>query len=230
MLRQKAQAAVLAALRAFGGEAHRNEIVARALADGDFTERELLQPAPDETSGLVAYKLSFALGDLKHNGLLDNPTRGTWVLTDVAAEAARPATKGEATAERLTELRSMPYRRYLQTPEWRRTRAAALLRAGGACSMDITHTEGLEVHHRTYDRRGAELASDIVVLCHACHRLHHNEYGRPRRQRKTATPALPALSGAVSVDPAVRHHKPSLIQRLLRALRPGAALESTDAN
>ena len=59
---------------------------------------------------------------------------------------------------RLAELRAMPYPLYLKTPEWRRTRAAALLRAGNACSLDVTHTDGLEVHHRTYERLGAELS------------------------------------------------------------------------
>ncbi len=82
------------------------------------------------------------------------------------------------TADRLAELHSMPYQFYLRTPEWRRTRAAALVRAGYACSLDVTHTRDLEVHHRTYERLGEELATDLVVLCHSCHQLHHHVDGR----------------------------------------------------
>ena len=86
--------------------------------------------------------------------------------------------------ERLEELERMDYREYLRTPEWRQIRAAALVRAGNCCSLDVTHTDDLEVHHRdngAYARRGRELASDLIVLCHACHRLHHKANGRPGR-------------------------------------------------
>jgi len=75
----------------------------------------------------------------------------------------------------------MPYRQYLRTPEWRRTRAAALHRAGNRCAFDVTHATDLEVHHRTYERLGEELAGDLLVLCRECHRIHHAHHGRPRR-------------------------------------------------
>lgn len=57
---------------------------------------------------------------------------------------------------------------YLRSPQWRRTRAAALLRAGRRCAIDARHTEGIEVFHVTYDRLGAELPDDLVVLCPRC--------------------------------------------------------------
>ena len=82
----------------------------------------------------------------------------------------------------------MSYPVYLRTPEWRRARATALLAAGNCCSLDVTHTTELEVHHRTYERLGAELVSDLVVLCHPCHQLHHGTYGRPRRGPHGPTP------------------------------------------
>lgn len=115
------------------------------------------------------------------------------------AAAARPVAQA-IDAERLAELRAMPYRQYLRTPEWKRTRAAALLRAGNACSLDVTHTENLEVHHRTYERLGAELMSDLTVLCHACHQLYHGENGRPRRKQSAKL---------------AKSRKPSLLRRLL---------------
>ena len=31
----------------------------------------------------------------------------------------------------------------------------------------------LEVHHRTYERRGVERDEDVIALCATCHRLYH---------------------------------------------------------
>jgi hypothetical protein len=197
-LRQKAQAATLDALRALGGKDRREAIIARALADGGFTPRELEAPVPEGATtpykGLVEYKLSFALSDLKSDGLLENPERGIWRLAGAALEMPATAADGLIGEARLAGLRAMPYPLYLKTPEWRRTRAAALLRAGNACSLDVTHTDGLEVHHRTYERLGAELVTDLSVLCHSCHQLHHDEYGRPRREQSPAPPLLQATT------------------------------------
>lgn len=80
----------------------------------------------------------------------------------------------------------MPYKQYLRTPEWQRTRAGALERANYRCSLDATHSDGLDVHHNTYERLSAELETDVIVLCHSCHQLHHKENGRPRRARSLA--------------------------------------------
>lgn len=221
-LRRKAQAATLDALRALGGEDRREVIIARALADGGFTPRELRAPAPEGTpaqyTGLVEYKLSFALTDLKGDGLLENPMRGTWKLAGAAIQTPLTATEEQVDEMRLAELRAMPYHLYLKTPEWRRTRAEALLRAGNACSLDVTHTNRLDVHHRTYERLGAELSSDLAVLCHSCHQLHHNEYGRPRREQSVAPLPLRAgtdnLAATLTVEP-VKRRKQSLLRRLL---------------
>lgn len=207
-LHDKAHRAILTALRALGGEARREAIITRALADGDFTARELGQPAPEGSttpySGLVECKLSFALGDLKRSGLLNNPTRGTWTLAGAATEKPRRAAEEQIDSARLAELRSMPYKQYLRTPEWQRTRAGALERANYRCSLDVTHSDGLDVHHNTYERLGAELETDVIVLCHSCHHLHHKANGRPSRAR-----SLPA---ATSTD---ARPKRSLLQRLL---------------
>lgn len=203
-LRQKARTATLDGLLALGGEAQRKPLLDWALAHGGFTPRELAAPSPEKVAEqyprLVDYYLSWALTNLKRDGLVENPKWSTWKLTGTAlAATARPVAEA-VDAERLAELRAMPYPHYLRTPEWRRTRAAALLRAGNACSLDVTHTDGLEVHHRTYERLGAELMTDLAVLCHSCHQLHHKEYGRARRKR--------------SAKPVTRR-KPSLLRRLL---------------
>lgn len=191
-LRRKVRDATLGALSSLGGEARRDVMCARALRDGGFTPRELAAAPPASAKAgcprLVDHLLSWAPTELKRDGLVENPAWGVWRLSGAALETparAAPKPDGLVGAERLAELRSMPYRHYLRTPEWRVTRAGALLRAGWRCSLDVTHGEDLDVHHRTYERLGAELASDLVVLCRPCHRLHHREHGRPRRAGRT---------------------------------------------
>jgi 5-methylcytosine-specific restriction endonuclease McrA len=78
-------------------------------------------------------------------------------------------------SDRLRELRAMPYREYLQTPEWDQTRSAALRRGRGACQACNASGCILHVHHRTYERLGEELASDLIVLCAGCHSLFHKQ-------------------------------------------------------
>jgi 5-methylcytosine-specific restriction endonuclease McrA len=77
-----------------------------------------------------------------------------------------------AHAERRSELRAMPYREYLRTPEWRERREAVLIRAGRRCYVCNANTS-LHVHHRTYERRGSERDDDLVVLCWRCHGHFH---------------------------------------------------------
>jgi 5-methylcytosine-specific restriction endonuclease McrA len=60
------------------------------------------------------------------------------------------------------------YRAYLDSPAWKATREAALKRARHRCAVcSLGH--GLEVHHRTYERLGAEAWGDMIVLCRTCH-------------------------------------------------------------
>lgn len=70
------------------------------------------------------------------------------------------------------ELRTMPYRDYLKTPEWAARRSDALRRARYRCQA-CAEGGNLHVHHRTCVRRGAEYASDLIVLCADCHRVFH---------------------------------------------------------
>lgn len=85
-------------------------------------------------------------------------------MTDKEAEVPTP--------ERREELRTMPYEQYLQTPEWQERREQALARAEQRCQVCNT-SEGLDAHHRTYERRGNEHSADITVLCRSCHALFH---------------------------------------------------------
>lgn len=189
-LRRKARDATLQALAGLGGEGRRDAVRERALRDGGFTPRELAADPPASASPsctrLVDRQLSWALTDLKRDGLVENPSRSVWRLAGAACDEPAPAALAGVREQRLAELRAMPYGEYLRTPEWRTTRAGALLRAGWRCSLDVTHGDDLDVHHRTYERLGAELAADLVVLCRPCHRLHHREHGRPRRGGRAA--------------------------------------------
>lgn len=64
------------------------------------------------------------------------------------------------------------YEAYLRTPAWRRRRDGALRRARWTCER-CPAQRGLQVHHKTYVRLGAELDTDLEVLCPTCHEGHH---------------------------------------------------------
>lgn len=74
---------------------------------------------------------------------------------------------------RIKALRYMPYREYLQTPEWKEKRDQALKRAKFSCQT-CGSRGSLHVHHRTYARRGEEWSSDLIALCADCHKIFHD--------------------------------------------------------
>lgn len=77
-------------------------------------------------------------------------------------------------ADRLYILRTMPYSAYLNTPEWKERRLHKLKRAGFRC--ELCHCDGkLNVHHKTYERRGDESDTDLIVLCSNCHAKFHDK-------------------------------------------------------
>jgi hypothetical protein len=83
--------------------------------------------------------------------------------------------------ERLRDLKTMPYRDYLQSDEWKTTRRRALKRAQFRCQV-CNKGESLNVHHRTYERRGEERNDDLLVLCQPCHELFHRQGKLAREQ------------------------------------------------
>ncbi len=76
------------------------------------------------------------------------------------------------TPERIAELRAMPYQDYLRTQDWLRRRAVKLEISEYRCQL-CNSSEGLQVHHRTYERLGCEKMGDLIVLCKECHALFH---------------------------------------------------------
>jgi len=175
---------VIAAMRELDGGGDRQQILARARLIGGFTARELQAPAAARNrrkhQHQIDHDLDWSLTDLKRDGLATNPRRGIWQLTDAALVQTEQPLADQVSVSRLDELRAMPYDEYLRTPEWRHTRAAALVRADHQCAMNPAHIGPLEVHHRSYERRGAELPSDLIVLCRTCHRVHHTHKDRDR--------------------------------------------------
>lgn len=69
--------------------------------------------------------------------------------------------------------RDAPYQEYLASEQWAKRRGQALARAGNRCQV-CNATDGLQVHHRTYERRGDEDPEDLTVLCAECHKLFHD--------------------------------------------------------
>jgi hypothetical protein len=82
--------------------------------------------------------------------------------------------------ETLRQLKSMPYKEYLQTDHWNNVRLDTLKRADYRCQLCNADVP-LQAHHRTYERRGEELPGDTIALCRPCHTKHHGiiEEGQP---------------------------------------------------
>ena len=74
----------------------------------------------------------------------------------------------------INALRVMPYAEYLKSKHWLNLRKKMIETAGGRCQL--CNKDGtLNVHHRTYERRGNESLSDLIVLCRACHAKFHDK-------------------------------------------------------
>lgn len=78
--------------------------------------------------------------------------------------------------------RKAAYAEYLLSDVWQGKRTAALERAGNRCQL-CNGTKILNVHHRTYERIGAEAPEDLTVLCRSCHAKFH-DVGKPKKKRR----------------------------------------------
>jgi hypothetical protein len=70
-------------------------------------------------------------------------------------------------------LKSLPYREYLQTEHWKTLSTRARKNAYYRCQLCNSRDHILNTHHRTYERRGCEYLSDLIVLCEPCHEHFH---------------------------------------------------------
>jgi hypothetical protein len=172
------------ALLAFLKDARNDEFAIRAAAHNEYyrgdllTERELADALGIRTSAFVLY-----LGPTDVFAVC--PTCGKHHLAQIftrhearvllASDRDRRAADIECDAcEQVTALRTMPYRDYLKTAHWRDVRNRALDRAARRCQL-CNSPDHLEVHHRTYERRGCERDDDLTVLCARCHSKFHEE-------------------------------------------------------
>ena len=79
--------------------------------------------------------------------------------------------------DRLYDTTEMRYDLYLQTAEWQTLRRIKMEAASHRCQICNSDAGPLEVHHRTYERRGRERLDDLTVLCRRCHQSHHDADG-----------------------------------------------------
>jgi hypothetical protein len=80
----------------------------------------------------------------------------------------------ETRNESIQRLKNLPYKDYLKSLHWSIIRTAALEADSHRCSLCNSEKQ-LNVHHRTYERRGHELPSDVTVLCQPCHAKFHDK-------------------------------------------------------
>lgn len=73
-----------------------------------------------------------------------------------------------------TQAGRLDYYEYINSPEWYAKSDAAKARAGYRCQV-CNSTRQLNTHHRTYERLGRELDTDLIVLCRDCHDLFHKQ-------------------------------------------------------
>jgi 5-methylcytosine-specific restriction endonuclease McrA len=64
------------------------------------------------------------------------------------------------------------YSAYLETPKWRRIRAAILRHHNGICQGCLV-APATQVHHKTYEHVGDELLFELEPVCDDCHRKLH---------------------------------------------------------
>lgn len=70
------------------------------------------------------------------------------------------------------KLSTMLYSEYLKTPHWQAMRQKVLAYWDNRCAI-CSSDKRIDVHHRTYDRRGRELLTDLIPLCRSCHQTFH---------------------------------------------------------
>lgn len=63
------------------------------------------------------------------------------------------------------------YHDYIKSEYWKSKANRMRKLADYRCQVCYSYDDVLEVHHRTYERLGRELDSDLIVLCHSCHTL-----------------------------------------------------------
>lgn len=82
---------------------------------------------------------------------------------------------------------AMNYNAYLQGEHWKLMRRLRREVDNEQCAV-CGCKDKLNVHHKTYERIGAEKLGDLITLCYECHGKYHNKLGKgnfPVQQRST---------------------------------------------
>jgi len=77
--------------------------------------------------------------------------------------------------DNINDLKTMPYKEYLETKHWEITRKRILEKANYKCQL-CSSKKNLNVHHNTYKNRGQEKDEDLIVLCKKCHTKFHDKH------------------------------------------------------
>jgi phage terminase large subunit GpA-like protein len=85
--------------------------------------------------------------------------------------------KKSASKKQSAKIKKLPswrdkYIAYIKSPQWKEKRLRALKTWGNVCQM-CGSSNRIEVHHKTYDRLGKELMTDLMIVCHSCHEKIH---------------------------------------------------------
>ena len=79
------------------------------------------------------------------------------------------------------------YLTYIESEAWRKRKREVIAARGRACER-CGERKGLQLHHLTYERLGAEWDEDLVLLCERCHRwADRRRIRETRRERGLAT-------------------------------------------
>ena len=90
-------------------------------------------------------------------------------------DAVKPKKHGRKNVlrERLARL-GLTYQQYLQSGHWITLRARFYAKNARVCWV-CRATDGIELHHKTYIRLGAERLTDLIPLCRTHHSKFHEE-------------------------------------------------------
>jgi 5-methylcytosine-specific restriction endonuclease McrA len=107
----------------------------------------------------------------------------------------------EQIRNKIAKKRHVNYYAYLKSPEWKRKKFEIEQSARYKCQVCNKGKSQaiLNVHHRTYERLGCELPSDLIVLCRECHALYHGKLLPPQNEAQQSVQRTGGESGQQSL-------------------------------
>jgi len=78
----------------------------------------------------------------------------------------------EKNKKNTNELKLLKYNDYLKTAHWKKIKKQIRKKYNNQCQICNSKNK-LNVHHKTYERKGEELEEDLILLCQSCHKKFH---------------------------------------------------------